>query len=692
MMATADEYAAWIVQNADKKGTPAFDTVAAAYKDARASAEPPAGDAKAKGTGSVALDSGNAIGTGYMRSLAGLAGLPVDTAANVIDLGKAGLGTAYTAATGKPAPDMLQLGDRSNVPGTSAWLMDKARKTETGRTLLDPANPDYEGGYLQAAGGGAGAIMNPSSGGQAVNQGLLGILGNLFAKGTKDVTGNDALAVAASMLPLGAQRAVTEGGRHIIRGGEEGRAAMAQRIQDLKAAGIDHPTLGLASGNGTIGATENLLSNAPGAVGIMRNAREQAITGLQNKVGEAAASASPNRGAVAAGQGIQSGLNGTFKDAFKAKQGALYNNLESQIGSNTPMQTPATQNALGLLNADIPGAPALSQFFKNGKILSLEDALHNDLNARPAYTPSQLRAALATNPAGPQALDAALGGGQLPFQAIKQTRTLVGNEIADNSLLSDVPRSKWNPLYGALSEDMQGAAQKSGPGATAAFDRANNYTRAGIDRMERVAPFADRPAPEQSFTSLASTLGENVSTFQAVKKSLPEGARGQIAGTVIERLGRATNGVQNDTGTAWSPETFLTNWNKMTPTGQRELLSGFPNSSQVAADVNAAAKAASLMRDNSKLWANPSGTAANLTARGTIGGIGLGTVGSLLGLVPWAIPAAAAGATLGSNLAARALTSDRLVNYGATKSGDPSALSAAQARTLFGLLSQQQGN
>jgi hypothetical protein len=36
-MATADEYAAWIVKNADKKGTPEFDTVAAAYKDARQS-------------------------------------------------------------------------------------------------------------------------------------------------------------------------------------------------------------------------------------------------------------------------------------------------------------------------------------------------------------------------------------------------------------------------------------------------------------------------------------------------------------------------------------------------------------------------------------------------------------------------------------------------------------------------------
>ena len=39
-MATADEYAHWIVSNADKKGTPEFDTVAAAYKDAKATPAP----------------------------------------------------------------------------------------------------------------------------------------------------------------------------------------------------------------------------------------------------------------------------------------------------------------------------------------------------------------------------------------------------------------------------------------------------------------------------------------------------------------------------------------------------------------------------------------------------------------------------------------------------------------------------
>jgi len=41
-MATADDYAGWIVNNADKKGTPEFNTVAAAYREALAEEQPKA--------------------------------------------------------------------------------------------------------------------------------------------------------------------------------------------------------------------------------------------------------------------------------------------------------------------------------------------------------------------------------------------------------------------------------------------------------------------------------------------------------------------------------------------------------------------------------------------------------------------------------------------------------------------------
>lgn len=65
-MATADQYAEWIVANQDKKGTPEFDTVAAAYKEARAA---PAAEAPQEEQGflsSVASGIGN-LGAGALR-------------------------------------------------------------------------------------------------------------------------------------------------------------------------------------------------------------------------------------------------------------------------------------------------------------------------------------------------------------------------------------------------------------------------------------------------------------------------------------------------------------------------------------------------------------------------------------------------------------------------------------------------
>ena len=45
-MATADEYASWLVQNKNLKGTPQFDTVAKAYQEAKAEESLAAGSAE----------------------------------------------------------------------------------------------------------------------------------------------------------------------------------------------------------------------------------------------------------------------------------------------------------------------------------------------------------------------------------------------------------------------------------------------------------------------------------------------------------------------------------------------------------------------------------------------------------------------------------------------------------------------
>lgn len=651
--------------------------------------EPP----KPRTIGSMVADGASALASGFNRAYLSRAGLPfnpVDAAANALDLGKAALGTGYSAATGKVPPGFLQLNDRGDTPGSGSWIINQARKTAFGRSVLDPSNPEDEGGLIQTIGGGAGGGVGggASRTQEAVNAGL-GATSALASKLVGDATGNDALAITAGMTPQAALRGGSAAVKYAIRGGEPGRKEMAQRIQDLKNAGVENPTLGLASGNSLIGGIENILQSTPGAVDIMRRNRDAAVAGLENTINQAAGAASPNRGVFESGRSIQSGA-GALKDNIKTRQTALYDRLGQLIDPQSQVEVPSTMSALSSLNADIPTMPQLSKQFKNSRILAIEDALRNDMKSSPTqqFLPvvqgggGLLNAPVTTMVPAPSVV----GRTTIPFEALKKTRTSVGNELADSNIISDVPRSKWNPLYGALSQDMQTAANNAGPDATGAFNRATDFTRGAMTRLDRIAPIVNRDAPEQSFNALAQTLKENVSTFQAVKKSLPTDARGDFAGTIIGRLGKATPGQQDETGGKWSPETFLTNWNKISPKGQAELLSGIPNAGEVKSLVDSVAKATAMMRDNSKMWANPSGTAASASARAVLGTIGVGGAGALTGLLnPW-IPLGAAATVGGTNLLARGVTSPRVRDFAARQPVPADLLSPENPATLQQLI------
>lgn len=92
-MATAEDYAAWIVKNAAKKGTPEFDTVAAAYKEARLQEQAPA-PAPAAPASEIPAPRPESAGSYYGRALtSSLAGFQrglqdiTDTAALMLSKG-----------------------------------------------------------------------------------------------------------------------------------------------------------------------------------------------------------------------------------------------------------------------------------------------------------------------------------------------------------------------------------------------------------------------------------------------------------------------------------------------------------------------------------------------------------------------------------------------------------------------------
>jgi hypothetical protein len=100
-----------------------------------------------------------------------------------------------------------------------------------------------------------------------------------------------------------------------------------------------------------------------------------------------------------------------------------------------------------------------------------------------------------------------------------------------------------------------------------------------------------------------------------VMKSLEPDERTAVTAAVIKRMGLAAPGKQNELGDLFSSQTFLTNWNKMSPQAKMSL---FPNPG-LRDDLNTIASAAGMMKEGSAVFANPSGTAGAMLNSTSIG-------------------------------------------------------------------------
>jgi hypothetical protein len=148
-MATADEYAAWIVQNADKRGTPDFDTVVQAYELAKAQEAQPRGTSAAglagaavRGAGPIA--GGAAIGAALGAPVAGVGAIPGAIA---------GAGAAALAPlVGDPIVDTV-----NNLFGTKFTRPTEAMQNLLTRMGVPEAKTQAERIVQSTAAGAAGA-------------------------------------------------------------------------------------------------------------------------------------------------------------------------------------------------------------------------------------------------------------------------------------------------------------------------------------------------------------------------------------------------------------------------------------------------------------------------------------------------------------------------------------------------------
>lgn len=678
-MATQEElYAA--LRNADKAGDVEGARKLAAYIQSRTAA-PEAPQPEATG-----MDRVSSVMTGVNRGAGTrMAGLPVDTVVNVLDLLKAGAGTAYQATTGNTAPDFLLPADRTKIAGTGDWIEQKLRSAGGGG-LIDPSGPqDSTSRILHGVGMGAGGAlaggrmsgipMSPLAQARNITTGALG--GGLGSAATENGMSPSA-SVLFSMAPQAAGAAIAGGAkmaarpgtiRETLTGSDAPRQRMEQRIQDFRNAGIENPSVGLASGRPTLQGVENLLANTPGGIGAFQRSKSALLDGMQAKTGQVRDQASTSYGADLAGRAIQNDLATLLKARIEAGYDRANDRMVSQIPAGERFPITNSLNALSNATAVNPLAPATTGSFVQPRIAALRQNMLADTQTN---TPTMY---------GSQTSN--LG---MPVSATRAIRTSIGKEAASRAISGTPEQAEFKQVYGGLSEDIRLAArqtdaaqgpQPNGRGPVErSFDRGNALYSAGMDRIGKVQPFANKDAPEQAYNALTQSGKENVSTLRAVKKSIGNDARASTAATWIDRLGRASPGNQNELSDVFSPDRLLTNWNTMNPKARTEVLSGFKDSSKVAASMDDIAKAAAMLKDSSKVWANPSGTGANTVARGAIGATAFGAFFS-----PMVAGGVAAGIG-GVNLSSRLMTNQKFVTWLAESTRLPSSQVPAQLTRL----------
>lgn len=442
-------------------------------------------------------------------------------------------------------------------------------------------------------------------------------------------------ALAAPALPSLLKSGGSEIVRQIFRGSSKNIPNIQNALDDAARAGTSL-NVGEATGRRSIQATQNISGKVAGG-GPIPAAAEQSATNMKNRLSSIADSISGTvKGDEGAGRVITASITGRggFLDRFKGQSSVLWNNVDDAIGRDNMVSIDNTKRVL----SDLVRTDVLGKILNTPKTAELKNALGDVTD--------------------------------IDYGTLRELRTVIGQKMSSADLISDVPKADLKRLYGAISEDIRSEAMRAGPDVMKAFNRANNYTRSGHDRIDGFIENVMRKADFSKVFDAVTKGGEGSQTINAFKRSMKPEEWEVVVSNVVRQLGKANPGQQGAEGIDFSINKFLTDWNKIGP-AKRALFSGSRTLDHYGRDLDAIARTAERIKSSATVGANPSGTAqmtTNITA-----GVSLGT-GIATGNVP--LIATTLGAISANNAYARLMTNPRFVGWMAGTTKGPQDMGA----------------
>lgn len=362
-------------------------------------------------------------------------------------------------------------------------------------------------------------------------------------------------------------------------------ARAAEELGVLPTAGMQGPVGSVLSGG---------LEASPISGPTIQRSTERVITEMKDAADNIASKAGVQTTTEAAGEALQAG-SGKFVNKFEDKAELLFNRVDDLIGKDAMVVAPNTADALQEIVEYAAAHPEIAKNLNLNKFVNLYNQFRG-------------------SGSGLSGVDTAI-----PYGVLKDLRSTFGKSIGKiNGPLADMDQGRIKMIYGKLSEDMRLAAESSGPDALKAFEQANGFYARGREIIDgTIARFTNAKTPQEAYTNLQRMLVEgNVRQSTAailnIRKALPKEDFDTFRSTLISNLGKATAGAQDAAGEVFSPNTFLTNYNKLNKSSRKVVFG------ELDAELAKLAKVAEQAKDASAN-VNRSRTGVAVSTAGLVG-------------------------------------------------------------------------
>lgn len=442
-------------------------------------------------------------------------------------------------------------------------------------------------------------------------------------------------------------------------GGPAGKAASSLKMARTadKVAGT---TAGQQTGNTAIQMLEKTLSRLPGGGALVESIRNQT-----DKVAHTTddivrnLSGGADTSATGSGRVINKQME-VASQRMKELAGSHFDEVDKLIPPETPIGVKGTLETLKRLTSIIPGAESSSKNLINSDISALGRNIQKDVGKTPQIDPGFLPKAML------EGINKDLANSHLqalPYSAVKQLRTKIGQSIEWGPFSTDPKNGQLKQLYAALTADMNNGASSVSDKAAAAVSHANSAYAASKATQKILNSVIDKAGgPEKVFTSLMNSTKDGASTITEVVSHLDEPSRNILAASALQRMGRAAPGAQDVAGEIFSADSFLKNWHTMSPEAREVLFGRLPGDySQNVTDLVANV---GKLKAYSKILPNYSSTAQAMLWGGEVGGalmaLMTGHPGTAAGI---------AGSAVGTMTLSAALTNPRTIKWLASETG-----------------------